>query len=240
MELAHPRTTTPGDTANGPEERRGSLVRAAFEAVAEDGFEGLRTRTVAARAGVNIATLHYYFPSKEALIGGVAQYLSNQFISLHGATPEPSGNEALDRLRQEFSDIRFYRAKHRDLLIVMLELQLRARRDQAIANIMDPLLEHFRDGLEKLVRDGVKDGSLQPDLDPEDAARVLMLAFMGTATAPISAKNLDGVFAELERWLIAPATKPAKHRGQKQGGPKQRGPKQGGKDKHKGKGNGKK
>jgi AcrR family transcriptional regulator len=230
MELAHPQPPAPDDAANGPEERRGSLVRAAFEAIAEDGFEGLRTRTVAARAGVNIATLHYYFPSKEALIGGVAQYLSSRFISLHGPAPEASGNEALDRLRQEFSDIRFYRAKHRDLMIVMLELQLRARRDQAIANIMDPLLEHFRGGLEKLVRDGVKDGSWRSDLDPEDAARVLMLAFMGTATAPISAKNLDGVFAELERWLIAPAAKPAKHKG----------PKQGGKDKHKGKGNGKK
>jgi AcrR family transcriptional regulator len=218
-ELAHSRPPAP----TGPEDRRRGLVRAAFEAIAEDGFEGLRTRTVAARAGVNIATLHYYFPTKEALIAGVAQYLTSMFISLHGPRPEPTGGDALDRLRQEFSDIRFYRAKHPDLLIVMLELQLRARRDDAIAKIMDPLLDHFRSGLEQMVRSGVKQGVFHAGLDPDDAARVLMLAFMGTATAPISAKNLDGAFDELERWLLAPTPKPPKN-----------------KDKRKAKGNGKK
>src|SRR5215472_11400785 len=119
-----------------PDRRRQSLVRAAFEAIAAEGFEGLRTRSVAARAGVNIATLHYYFPAKEALIGGVAQHLTAQFISLHGPKPAPSGSAALDRLYQEFSDIRFYRANHPELLTVMIELQLRARRDGAIAQII--------------------------------------------------------------------------------------------------------
>src|SRR5215831_10280757 len=123
------------------EERRRSLVRAAFEAVA-------------ARTGVNIATLHYYFPTKEALIAGVAQHLSAQFVALHGPPPAPSGSPALDRLRQEFSDVRFYRAKHPELTAVMLELQLRARRDAAIAAVIDPLMGHWRGGLERLVTAG--------------------------------------------------------------------------------------
>src|SRR2546423_6517886 len=59
----------PGD------ERRRSLVLAAYELIADKGFEELRTRDVAARAGVNIATLHYYFGSKEDLIEGVVDYL---------------------------------------------------------------------------------------------------------------------------------------------------------------------
>jgi DNA-binding transcriptional regulator YbjK len=46
-------------------DRRRSLLQAAFDVIAMSGFEGLRTRAVAERAGVNIATLHYYFqPSK--------------------------------------------------------------------------------------------------------------------------------------------------------------------------------
>src|SRR5205823_12230072 len=56
------------------EDRRRALVLAAFGQIAERGFEGLRTREVAAEAGVNIATLHYYFPTKEALIRGVVAH----------------------------------------------------------------------------------------------------------------------------------------------------------------------
>src|ERR1700743_3565147 len=84
--------------------RKTALLQATFDVIAELGFEGLRTRAVADRAGVNIATLHYHFPGKQALIEGVAQFLGAKFVALHGPVPEPSGFAALDSLRQEFSD----------------------------------------------------------------------------------------------------------------------------------------
>src|SRR5260370_42301093 len=65
------------------DERRRSLVLAAYQLIAEGGFEQLRTRDVAARAGVNIATLHYYFARKEDLIAGVVEYLLKQFMTAY-------------------------------------------------------------------------------------------------------------------------------------------------------------
>src|SRR6476620_9197555 len=59
--------------------RRLALVAAAFQRIASGGFEGLRTRDVAADVGVNIATLHYYFPTKEALIRGVIGHAMQRF-----------------------------------------------------------------------------------------------------------------------------------------------------------------
>src|SRR5580692_8395078 len=88
--------------------RRAALLQAAFDVIAEAGFEGLRTRAVAERAGVNIATLHYYFPSKQALVEGVAQFLGAKFVAFHGPAGSPTGYSALDRLRQEFADGRYY------------------------------------------------------------------------------------------------------------------------------------
>jgi AcrR family transcriptional regulator len=187
---------------NPSDERRQSLVRAAFEAIAADGFEGLRTRSVAARAEVNIATLHYYFPTKEALIGGVAHFIAVQFISLHGPPPATSGSAALDQLRQEFSDLRFYRERHPDLAVVMLELQLRARRDAAIATIIDPLMGHWRSGLEEIVKAGIEEGIFHADLDAAAVALILMSAFSGSLTLGMSQTALEGVFAEMERWLV--------------------------------------
>jgi AcrR family transcriptional regulator len=57
------------------------LVLAAYDLISEKGFEELRTRDVAMRVGVNIATLHYYFASKEDLIEGVVDYLLDLFSS---------------------------------------------------------------------------------------------------------------------------------------------------------------
>ncbi|MGB8539052.1 MAG: helix-turn-helix domain-containing protein [Acidobacteriaceae bacterium] len=78
--------------------RRAALLHAAFDVVAQAGVEGLRTRAVATRAGVNIAILHYYFPSKQDLIEGLAQLIRAKFVTLHGPAPRPSGFPALDRL----------------------------------------------------------------------------------------------------------------------------------------------
>ncbi len=80
------------------------LLQTAFAVIAEVGFEGLRTRAVASRAGVNIATLHYYFPAKQDLVEGLAQFIGAKFVTIHGSKPASSGYPALDRLRQEFSD----------------------------------------------------------------------------------------------------------------------------------------
>jgi len=53
-------------------ERRRAIVRAAYQTLAEKGFEGLRMREIAKRAGIDHSTLHYYFSGKEALIDGVS------------------------------------------------------------------------------------------------------------------------------------------------------------------------
>jgi AcrR family transcriptional regulator len=110
-------------------------VEAAYHVIAAHGFEGLRTRAVAARTRVNIATLHYYFPSKAALVHAVTEYLTEQFRTVHA----PGGRPAVDprqRLRQEFDDAFYYQAARRDLVAVMLELMLRAQREPATQRVL--------------------------------------------------------------------------------------------------------
>ncbi len=86
----------------------------------------------------------------------------------------------------------------------MLELQLRARRDNEIAKVVDPLMGHWRSGLEHIVRVGIDEGVFRAELDPAAAGLLLMNAFSGAATMrSISAQALDRVFVEIERWLVA-------------------------------------
>jgi AcrR family transcriptional regulator len=180
-------------------------VRAAFQCIAADGFEGLRTRSVAERAGVNIATLHYYFPTKEALIGGVAEYLTAQFIGVHAEPVAPTGSFALDSLHQELADARFYYAQRPDLAAVMLELQLRGRRDRTIRKIIEPLIGHWRAGIECWMKAGVAEGVLRRDLDPGAGATLLVSALSGAAFLEFDTGRLEQIFEEVGRWLLAPS-----------------------------------
>src|SRR5438045_9235938 len=82
-------------------DRRSALVLAAYRGVARRGFEGLRTREVAAEVGVNIATLHYYFPTKESLIRAVLDHAMNRFRT----TLAPHGSPA-DQLRNYLHSVR--------------------------------------------------------------------------------------------------------------------------------------
>ena len=59
-----------------PEETRRQILDAAARAFSESGFVGATTRTVAARAGVNVATLHYHYGSKEGLYRAVLAHTS--------------------------------------------------------------------------------------------------------------------------------------------------------------------
>ena len=128
------RRAAPGRTGAIQERRRQELVHAAFRLIAEHGFEGLRTRDVADGVGVNIATLRYYFPTKEALIRGVVAYAMERFRS----TLVPRGSSS-DQLGNHLQAVRKLLKGEPELASVMAELALRSARDKSIAAIMTPL-----------------------------------------------------------------------------------------------------
>jgi len=194
----------PPDSDDG---RRLSLVRAAYEVIAEQGFEGLRTRTVAERVGVNIATLHYYFPTKEALIGGLAEYLSFQFKNVHAPAVSADRSPALNRLHQEFADARYYRLERPDMLTVIQELTLRAQRDPVTRSIVAPLMYHWRASLEQMIEDGVREGVFRPNLVPVVAAAFVASTIWGALNVGVGIEVMDGVFDEIERWLVLSSNK---------------------------------
>lgn len=53
---------------------RGAILEATWVALARDGYEKITTRRIAELAGVNPATLHYYFGSKEALLSEATRF----------------------------------------------------------------------------------------------------------------------------------------------------------------------
>lgn len=205
------RREEPAHTTRGEAQRR-ALRLAAFELIAEGGFERLRTRDVAERAGVNIATLHYYFKTKEDLIRGVVNDLRRTFAAANPRrVPAPEGGP-LDRLRRELaSDIEQARAIP-GAYVVLYELFLRSLRDPAIQAIMLGLDEGWQRQYEALLAAGVRQGAFRADLDVAATAAAIIAAIKGAILQSMfhpDGPSLERVLAQLDQWLTVSLPNPS-------------------------------
>lgn len=190
-------------------QRRQELIEAAYLVLAEKGFEGLRTREVAKRVGINIATLHYYFPSKETLISGVVEHLLQ--ILRQPEVSIPASATALERLRAEFADISVRVAKSPEQLKVLTELAVRAWRDPSIARILSYLDAAWQAHLESIFRDGIKEKSFRQDLDVKATAVAMMsqlrgLGYQKSLRASSLKKVVTLISMQIERWVRSSVT----------------------------------
>lgn len=192
---------TPHKRESG-DERRLTIAKAAREIIVEKGLEGLRTRDIAARVGINVATLHYHVPTKEALITLVAESLRNDFRT-QGLARTRNGKTGLEKLRMEFEDTQETAEQTPELIIVLTELTERGRRDPAIGEIITPIYDHWRGQFVEIFAEGVADGSFRPDTDPYGAALVTTgaLADRWRTWADLRS-SLPAVIAELERAFV--------------------------------------
>ena len=162
-------------------DRRRALVVAAYRRIATDGFEGLRTRDVAADVGVNIATLHYYFPTKEALIRSVIGHAMERFIDTM-----PGDGTPVDQLRGHLRALARLLRDDQQLWTVMGELVLRAPRDADLERIFRQTDAYWHRTLRDLIRRCIEQGAINPELDPDDLAALMIVAIKGLSLPTVA------------------------------------------------------
>ena len=94
-------TDRPGAVADGGVSAREQIVRAAADSLLENGYAGTSVRSIAARAGVAIGNLQYYFPTRPAVLRAVmepliAGYLDELKEALNGGAQARETLDALD------------------------------------------------------------------------------------------------------------------------------------------------
>lgn len=206
--MSEPRTRLAAD------ERRKLIVDIALKALATDGFEGLRTRDVAALAKINTATLHHYFPTKEDLVRAIAERLVERFQSERAPAERQASNEsrALVALRQQFADVAFYASKRPELVAAYREIAGRAGRDAAMREVVDTLTAGWRDSVAGIIRAGRDDGVFRADVDPSAVADLIVASswgFLALLRRPPAAYRRS--CRELERGLLTSPSKGRSH-----------------------------
>jgi AcrR family transcriptional regulator len=155
-------------------DRREQISLAAYAGIAEHGFEGLRMRDVAARAGVNIATVHYYYATKEELIGAAYQVMQHRFqASL------PAGGSPADRLAGHLNGILELLINDADLRQVLAEVALRAGRDRGLGERIGAVEDDWFEMVRQLVQEGVDEGSWAVEVDPAAFAVTVVAMLKG-------------------------------------------------------------
>lgn len=198
--------------------RRQALVLAAYQLIAAKGFEGLRVRDIAAEAGVNIATLHYYFNSKEDLIRGVVEHMVHLFLTLKAPFPAEGSETAAQKLRHIFLDLQYQLQQAPQMFVVFTELHLRSQRDPTMRAILRNLNEAWQAQIEAICQEGIRQGTFRPDLDVHRAASEVIALIKGIslqAASQLDTFNFERLAADVEQWFANPTIKtfvPAKGR----------------------------
>ncbi|WP_165423021.1 TetR/AcrR family transcriptional regulator [Ktedonosporobacter rubrisoli] len=193
--------TTHGD------ERKRSLVLAAYQLIAERGFEELRTREVAKRAGVNIATLHYYFARKEDLIAEVVAYLLALFRSMGVEEGEMEDATPLEHLRLMFLSLQKSTQESPEMFVVLAELVLRSLRDHSIQSALLQMDDEWRKYLRWVIGMGIGQGEFRQGLDVEKTVDEIIVILKGATYHQIATRrevDFLGFLEDVKRILTSP------------------------------------
>jgi len=161
------------------DERRLEIIRTAYLQIAKNGIGGLRIREVAEAVGINNATLHYYFPTKEDLIKTVVDYLGHLFMETH--SPDMMVDETStprEKLKQYFVDLEYQINISPERFIVMDELFLQALRESNIQHFFDAQ-QNWLNHLKPLIQAGINTGDFKPNIDAEQVALVIVTFCLG-------------------------------------------------------------
>lgn len=166
-----------------PEQQRRVILDAARKLFLRDGIERVAITEIATEAGLTRVTLYQYFANKEEIAWALARSIFEQMRQggLEQYVLDAStGYEAIKRLFTSLTD-EFLRDL--DQISFLAQFDYLYARDWPAERMIElealvfPEMQHiFAD----LVRRGITDGSLRPDLDPDVTLSALINALIAT------------------------------------------------------------
>lgn len=160
------------------------LLTGAIDAFAERGFQATTTRDIASRAGMSPAALYVHYPSKERLLFEISLYGHRAALEIltaadtgtpaAGATPAAHTRSPEDRLRAMVSAFTAWHAEHHTIARVV-QYELAALSPEHFAEVAT-IRRAISTLIEKVLADGVSDGTFAVDDLPGTTLAVLSLS----------------------------------------------------------------
>jgi AcrR family transcriptional regulator len=152
-------------------DRRAEILAAAQRCFVRSGFHGASMQEICAEAGMSPGNLYRYFPSKEALMAGIAERdraeVGQQFASVdlsHGFFAVLQG-----MAHHHFAE------KPTEQVLLCTEVMAEARRNPEIARISASFDDDVKKWLIDLFRAAAARGDIPDDVDFDAAVTMLMI-----------------------------------------------------------------
>ena len=188
--------------------KRSEILDAAIRCFVRHGFRGASTTDICAEAGISPGHLYHYFPSKEAIIEEMTE------VGLaHSAERFERILAAPDVIEAMITDFEQTGVRLPPAQALSLEALAEAARNPTFARILVRYTDALRDLLAEFLRKAQAQGKVDPSLDPDTTANILIAMTDGIRALPIRnpnlqvAQNMDHLKTMLHRFLSPPLKK---------------------------------
>jgi TetR/AcrR family transcriptional regulator, regulator of cefoperazone and chloramphenicol sensitivity len=166
------------------------------------GLAGARTRDIAAEADITVATLHYYFPTKDDLVRAVlAHAIRERMVAPLGL--EVEWDDGLAALRTMLEGIARQAEADPGHFRLLDEMVWAAKQDAALRAMLAEWHQDWHGAVAGWLSAGQRAGTVRADLDPGTVATMIIYLMHGVVTGP-PVPRADDLFGQLERFLAPP------------------------------------
>jgi AcrR family transcriptional regulator len=196
-------------------DRRGEILAAAQRCFVRSGFHQTSMQEICAEAGMSAGNLYRYFPSKEAIIAGIAE---RDRAEVAGEFARADLSQGLFAVLEGMAHHHFA-VRPDEQVKLCTEVMAEARRNPAIARISAAFDADVRKWLLDLFKAAAERGDISKDVDLEAAISMLMIIADGVwwrrALDPqFNAEALVPVFMDIARHMLRGPASDAAARGE--------------------------
>ena len=160
------------------EARRRQIVDAALTCFARQGFERTSVLDICGAAELSPGAVYRYFPSKEDIIAAVCEKGVEVDETLFGSVADLELREALLRLI-EVGMGELGKPEAEASVRLRVELWAEGTRNDRVREIMAEVTDRYRLWLRDMIRVGQERGEVDPGVDADGIARVLVGIYQG-------------------------------------------------------------
>lgn len=193
-----------GHATRDPARTRGRLLQAAFRVIYRSGFQSAGLDAILAAAGVTKGALYHHFGSKEALGYAIVEEIIGPDNHSQWLRPLQNCDDPIAALIGAVQGLSVQPEVVRGGCPLINLSQEMSPLDAGFRQRLATILRNWQDGVAAALRDGQKHGKVRRDLDPDQAAGLLIAMVEGygaLAKNAQDAKVMEAGIRNIVEWL---------------------------------------